>query len=221
MCRMVLKTIEDGIDTRKGSPVSSSAGQEAAVKKTVVEKRPSQGEPSSKPTQPTPSGALRLEKNEIPLPPAQPAPTHRPGKKILPEKPLAPLEPVGVGAGISGKRPPLELHRPDPTRSPRVGQVISPWIEEDKKKGNGRNFLSRMFEKKKTESSTEVEDTSPVKPEEPKEKLRIASCGQPRITASGSVEIPLTLEVNTNGQGTGLSVNLQVAIQLDKFSVQG
>ena len=221
MCRMVLKTIEDGIDTQKGSPAPFSAGQESATKKPVAEKRPPQGEPSSKPTQPTPSGALRLEKNEVSFAPSQPEPAHRPGKRTLPEKPRPPLEPAGAGAGVSGKRPPLELHRPDPTRSPRVGQVMSPWIEEDKRKGNGRGFLSRVFEKKKTESFPSVEDNAPVKPEEPKEKMRIASCGQPRLTASGGVEIPLTLEVDTNGQGNGLSVNLQVAIQLDKIQVQG
>lgn len=77
-----------------------------------------------------------------------------------------------------------------------------------------------MFEKKKAEPLIDVEGSAPIKPEEPKEKMRIASCGQPRLTTSGTLEIPIILEVSTNGQGKNLAVNLQVAIQLDALQVQ-
>jgi mutual gliding-motility protein MglA len=221
MCRMVLKTLEDGIENRKSSPGPSPVTPEAPFKKPAAERRPSPGEPASKPTQPSPLRSLRLEKSEAPVAAAPPEPAPRPAKQVFPEKTLPHLEPAGVGAGLAVKRAINEPHRSELPRAPRVGQILSPRIEEDdRKKGNGRGFLSRMFEKKKAEPLIDVEGSAPIKPEEPKEKMRIASCGQPRLTTSGTLEIPIILEVSTNGQGKNLAVNLQVAIQLDALQVQ-
>ena len=111
-------------------------------------------------------------------------------------------------------------HR-EPVRAPKIAPVISPQIEEDNKRGNGKNFFSRMFEKKKTDAFERVEEKVPGNLEAPQEPLRISSCGQPRITGTGRVEIPLTLEVTTNGHGKSLSVNLNVAINLEPLRPQG
>jgi mutual gliding-motility protein MglA len=222
MCRMVLKTIEDGIENRKSSPAPSPVNQESSLQKPVVERRPTPPEPAARPTQSPSLRSLRLERTETPVSVAPVESAPRPPKQALPEKPMIPFEPVGGGMGMPAKRPVRELHRPEIPRAPRVGQIITPRIEEDeKKKGNGRGFLSRMFDKKKAEPLTDLEENAPVQPEEPKEKMRILSCGQPRLTASGTLEIPITLEVNTNGQGKSLAVHLQVAIQVDKLQVQG
>jgi hypothetical protein len=98
---------------------------------------------------------------------------------------------------------------------------MTPQVEEDKKKGNGKGFFTRMFGEKKPEISEKIEEKPDVRTEEPPEVLGIASCGTPRLTAAGSVEIPLTLELRGNGQGKRLSVNLKVAVNLDQLPAQG
>jgi hypothetical protein len=106
-------------------------------------------------------------------------------------------------------------------RPPKLGQVVTPQVEEDRKKGNGKSFLSRMFGEKRSEPIERVEEKTEPKAEEAQETvLRIAACGQPRIVDSGSVEIPLTVEMS-NGQGKNLSVSLKVAVHLDSRGVQG
>jgi hypothetical protein len=46
-----------------------------------------------------------------------------------------------------------------------------------------------------------------------KESLRILSCGQPRVSSPGSVEIPLTLELNGAENSGPLSINLSIKLE--------
>jgi hypothetical protein len=46
-----------------------------------------------------------------------------------------------------------------------------------------------------------------------KESLRILSCGQPRVSSPGSVEIPLTLELDGAGNSGLLSINLSIKLE--------
>jgi mutual gliding-motility protein MglA len=223
MCRMVLKTIEDGTETRKTSPQPSPAVQEPASKKPPAEKRPSPLGPAPK-SPPPPAPGLRLE-GSSPRPEApKPEPLRLAVKPAIPERPQASREPVGAAGMALGKRPPAmagESPRLDLPRVPKLGQVVTPQVEEDKKKGNGKSFFSRMFGERNFESPEKVEEKTELRAEEPPEILRIASCGQPRLTAAGSVEIPITLELSANGQGKRLAVNLKVAVNLDQLPMQG
>ncbi len=221
MCRMVLKTIEDGTETRKTSPPPSP--QEPASKKPPAEKRPSPVTPVPKSSPPSPAPGLRLE-GSSPRPAApKPEPLRLGVKPAIPEKPSASLEPVGAAGVALGRRPAGagESPRFDLPRVPKLGQVVTPQVEEDKKKGNGKNFFSRMFGERKSEFPEKVEEKTEVKAEEPPEILRIASCGQPRLTAAGGIEIPMTLELSANGQGKRLAVNFKVSVNLDQLPTQG
>jgi len=222
MCRMVLKTIEDGTETRKTSPQPSPAVREPASKKPPAEKRPSPLGPAPK-SPPPPAPGLRLE-GSSPRPEApKPEPLRLAVKPAIPEKPQASREPVGAAGMALGKRPAMagESPRLDLPRVPKLGQVVTPQVEEDKKRGNGKSFFSRMFGERNSESLEKVEEKTELRAEDPPEILRIASCGQPRLTAAGSVEIPITLELSANGQGKRLAVNLKVAVNLDQLPTQG
>jgi hypothetical protein len=223
MCRMVLKTIEDGTETRKTSPQPSPAAQEPASKKPPAEKRPSPVGPAPKSPPPPPAPGLRLE-GSSPRPAApKPELLRLAVKPAIAEKPPASLGPVGAAGMALGKRPAGAGESPhfDLPRVPKLGQVVTPQVEEDPKKGNGKSFFSRMFGERKSESPEKVEEKTEVRAEEPPEILRIVSCGQPRLTAAGSVEIPITLELSANGQGKRLAVNLKVAVNLDQLPTQG
>jgi mutual gliding-motility protein MglA len=223
MCRMVLKTIEDGTESRKTSPQPSPASQEPAGKKPTAEKRPSPVGPALKSAPPPPGPGLRLE-GSSPRPAApKPEPLRLAVKPAIPEKPQASLGPVGAAGMALGKRAAGAGEPPhfDSPRVPKMGQVSTPQVEEETKKGNGKSFFSRMFGERKSESPEKVEEKTEVRAEEPPEILRIASCGQPRLTAAGSVEIPITLELSGNGQGKRLAVHLKVAVNLDQLPTQG
>jgi hypothetical protein len=77
-----------------------------------------------------------------------------------------------------------------------------------------------MFGEKRPELAPKIEEKMETRVEAP-EVLRIASCGQPRLTPAGSLEIPMTLEMNANGREKRLAVSLNVAIHLDQLPTQG
>ncbi len=221
MCRMVLKTIEDGTETRKMSSQPPAPVAEPAAGRPLAEKRPTPAGPAPKPPSIASPSGLRLEGSGGRPAPAKPE-AIRPMAKTAPvERPLPVLEPAGVSGRALGKRPAGEAPHFETPRSPKLGQLVTPQIEEEKKRGNGKGFLSRMFGEKKSETPEKIEERTERKPEEPKETLRIASCGQPRLTGSGSVEIPMIFEMSANGQGKKLSLNLKVAIDLDPFETEG
>ena len=250
MCRMVLKTIEEGTETRKTSPQPPAAVQEPASKKPLAEKRPSPVGPVPKPPSASPAPGLRLEGSGPRPAPPKPETLRLAGKAAVAEKPHPSPETIGAaGVGLGrrpvaetphfdsprvpklgpivtprieeDKKPVAETPHFDPSRAPKLGPMVTPRIEEDKKKGNGKSFLSRMFGEKKSEPQEKSEDKPEIKLEEPQEILRITSCGQPRLTASGSVEIPITLEMSANGQGKKLAVTLQVTVNLEQLQAQG
>jgi mutual gliding-motility protein MglA len=217
MCRMVLKTIEDGAETRKAPTPSVSAPQAPSNPNSPTDKRPAPPISIPKASPASIKGGLRLEGAGTAVePPPREYTRPAPQKKMV-EKPLSIREAISAEVGPLGKRTSLETPHRESIRTPRIGQVISPQKDEDGKKGNGKGFLSRIFEKKKAEEFERVEEKVPGNLVESKDPWRIASCGQPRITATGSVEIPLVLEMGMNGQGKSLSVKLNVAVHLDQL----
>jgi signal recognition particle receptor subunit beta len=221
MCRMVLKTIEDGTETKKSPVQSISAAQSQPTPNPAIGKRSSPGIPIPKPSPAPPTGGLRLERTETaPEPPAREF-TRPAARRTSVEKPPSVRGPIGAEVGPMGKRMAMETAHRESVHMPKIGQMVSVERDEDRKKGNGKSFLSRMFEKKKTDEFERIEEKVPGNLEESKDKLRISSCGQPRITGATSVEIPLILEVSTNGQGESLSLNLNLAINLDQLQSRG
>jgi signal recognition particle receptor subunit beta len=198
-CRLVLKAIETGVESRR------SPG--------VAEKAPA---PASK--------SLHLGKvtspPEFPLPRPEPAPSARPlvmekvgaatkgGQPIL-ETPRAVSMPkereVPLSeAGNAGKSPSLKMER----------------LEEEKKPVTPPQ-LGKAVERKKPDFSFKLEKGAEIKPSPSVEKkvphgnenVRIVSCGQARVSSPGSLQIPLILEVEAAQKSLSLSVNLSVRLE--------
>jgi signal recognition particle receptor subunit beta len=107
------------------------------------------------------------------------------------------------------------------------GEVLSPSPEEEgrrlkpeigptppageEKRSETRSFLSRMFERRKAEALSKAEEEAEGKFSHGPERLRIVSCGQPRISPPAGLEIPLLLKVD----GYEKSLSLSLKIQLD------
>ena len=91
-------------------------------------------------------------------------------------------------------------------------------IDEEKKVG-GPAPAGGMLEKKKLDLSVKFDKGVAKKASVPREKLRVLSGGQPRVSSSGSFEIPLTLEVETSEKTFSLNINL--SIKLDQIEPKG
>lgn len=187
---------------------------------------------------------LRAEKAPLPteVPPARrdggairPISFERPIEKIekeihKPQERLRDLadrrepEPIPPENAIEalGLKPATPETSPSPETPPVPAGLESKRLES-------RSFLSRMFERKKGEAAFRPaegpgakefpipEKSSPPSVEKaspPPEKIRIVSCGQPRIFPPAGLEIPLLLKLD--GQERSFSLNLK--IELDPAS---
>jgi hypothetical protein len=198
-CRLVLKAIESGVESRR------SPG--------VAEKTPA-----------APSKSLHLGKGtsppEFPLTRPEPAPSARPlamekggapakrGQPIL-ETPRAgsmPREKEGSPSetGIAAKSPSLKIER----------------LEEEKKPLSPPQ-VGKAVERKKPDFSFKLEKGAEIAPPPSVEKkvphgnesVRIVSCGQARVSSPGSLQIPLILEVEAAQKSLSLSINLSVKLE--------
>ena len=223
MCRMVLKTIEDGAENRKTPPPPTAAAPEPPPVKPPADRRPAPATPPPKSPSASPGLGLRLEGTAPKPAPPKPEPVRPVVKPIMADKPLPSVEPAGMPGIALNKRPAMTMTPSfEAPRPLKLGQVVTPRVEEDKKKGNGKSFFSRVFGEKRSEPPEKLEEKTEPKPDLPPETvLRIAACGQPRLIAPGSVEVPITIELSGNGQGKSLCLNLKVAVQLDLHGVQG
>ena len=238
-CRLVLKVIETGVEARRYSLKPESYSEAAPAMPPQVEKSVSHPDlPRAVESVPVAMG-VQLGKNispalapqTIPVAPltkgvrmGKDTPALSPlstqaGLDVQPIRPMRPekdaLAPVSSKPGMDETRTramPAEkaTPAPPPAQTARVSWNGGEKSEEEKKKAGGRTLFSWMFDKKKQES--------PTPPKEPGKtsltdggKLRIISCGQPRISSPSSLQIPLTLEV----EGLGKSVSFNLSINLE------
>ena len=197
-CRLVLKAISTGAETRRSSGgVADSPPKTAAAKPLRMEGSiPGPSKPRPPAVEASPQKELRLERDARPEPP-------RPTSS-------------GTLGGTLGREGGLRLEReahaetPKPTRMP-PGPVAKP--AEEMNPTGARSILSRLAEKKMPEPPPKAEEEGEemMPPVKEKEKVRILSCGQPRISTPGSLEIPLTLEVD--GLGKRLTFNLAIKLE--------
>jgi hypothetical protein len=195
-CRLVLKAISTGAETHRSSGVPDSAPKAAAAKPIQTEgsiPRPDKPRPAA--VEATPPRELRLERDIA-----------------------RPESPRTTSSGTSGRAGGLRVEKevpPEPPRPNRMtpGPVVRP-AGEMNPTGVG-SILSRVAEKKMPEPPPKAEEEGEGIMPPAKEKLRILSCGQPRISRPSSLEIPLTLEVD--GLGKSLTFNLTIKLeQLDQ-----
>jgi len=197
-CRLVLKAISTGAETHRSSGVPDSSSKAAAAK----------------PLQTTGS-ILAPEK---PRPPIVEAP---PQRELRLEKDAARPElprPISSAtfAGTFGKAGGLQAEREVPAETPRRTGGVSPApVIRPAGEINAtgvRSILSRVAEKKMPEPPPKAEERGEEMMPPAKEKLRILSCGQPRISTPSTMEIPLTVEVDESGK----SLTFNLAIKLEQ-----
>ena len=191
-CRLVLKAISTGAETHRSSRVPDSAPKVAAARPLQTEgsiPRPDKPRPAV--VEATPPRELRLERDIA-----------------------RPESPRTTSSGTLGRAGGLRVEKevpPEPPRPNRMtpGPVVRP-AGEMNPTGVG-SILSRVAEKKMPEPPPKAEGEGIMPPA--KEKLRILSCGQPRISTPSSLEISLTLEVD----GLGKSLTFNLAIKLEQI----
>lgn len=191
-CRLVLKAIEEGVETRRAArrpeiipekvPVMAGmpAGQEISAT-TLKERKEFASVPSPE--------SVRLLK-EMPTGPEMKA-----EKEILPSRETTiPLE---------GK--PLE----------KMGEIVPQKevlskLEEEKRKEGEKTFWGRMFNKiwpepepKATGEATQPIVLSPI-------NVRLLAAEQPQIIAPTSLQIPLTLEIGEKGKKFSISLTINL-----------
>jgi hypothetical protein len=192
VCRLVLKAISTGTETHRSSGVPDSAPKVAAARPLQTEgsiPRPDKPRPAV--VEATPPRELRLERDIA-----------------------RPESPRTTSSGTLGRAGGLRVEKevpPEPPRPNRMspGPVVRPAGEMNPT--GVRPILSRVAEKKMPDPIPKAEEEEMMPPA--KEKLRILSCGQPRISTPSSLEIPLTLEVD----GLGKSLTFNLAIKLEQI----
>jgi len=197
-CRLVLKAIENGVESRR-SPGLAEKAPAAALK----------GFSLGKPNPPA----------ETPLPRPEPAPAARPlvmenegaaAKGVQPvlETPRARSLPQGKDApfpetGNAGKSLSLRVEKFEeakPVSPPQTGKV------GEKKKPDFSFKLEKGMEIKAPPAEEK-------KGPHAKENIRIVSCGQARVSSPGCLEIPLILEVEAAQRSLSLGINLSVKLE--------
>lgn len=220
-CRLVLKAIETGVEARRSPEVSGPASKGVVARPLQTEKSiPRSEESRAAGSEQAPQGGLRLEREVAPSEESRaaslgPAPQRglQLGRDVpRPELPRAALEvPSGKTGAFRLEKDAPSAESPGPSRIP-PGRGTKP--AETVNQLGGRSILSRVAEKKMPEPSPKLEEGGKIS-SIVKEKLRILSCGQPRIPTPSSLEIPLTVEVE--GFGKNLSFNLAITLeQLDQ-----
>ena len=132
-----------------------------------------------------------MEREEIPSKPPQPT-----------AEPFRP-RPLRMDKEVTG---------PDPGLANKIPPMMGNKIEEEKK-SPGAGILSRTPEKKKPEISFKVDKGPGKKPSPGKEKIRILSCGQPRVSSPSSLEVPVTLEVEGAEKTIPFNINLSIKLE--------
>ena len=220
-CRLVLKAIEAGVEARRSPEMSDPASKVAVAKSLQTEKSTPRSVGSrAAGSEPVPQGGLRLEREVAPSEESRAAnlePATQGGLRLgrdvpHPEVPRAALE---VPSGKTGvfrleKDPPAA----ESARPSRIPPPPGAKPAETVNQLGGRSILSRVADKKISDPPPKLEEGGRIS-SIVKEKLRILSCGQPRISTPSSLEIPLTVEVE--GFGKNLSFNLAIKLeQLDQ-----
>lgn len=199
VCRLVLKAISIGAETpRSSGGVPDSAPKAAAARPLQTEGSiPGPDKPRPAAVEAPPQRELRLERDAARHESARPA------------SGVTLADPLGRAGGLRTERE-ASAETPKPTRA-SPSPVVIPTAEINPT--GARSILSRVAEKKMPEPPPKADEEGEEMMPPAKEKLRILSCGQPRISPPSSLEIPLTVEVD----GFGKSVTFNLAIKLEQL----
>jgi hypothetical protein len=191
--RMVLKVVKDGAEAH-GSPEMAYAPSEAKVADASrVEKRISRPEsPRVNQEVPTARPISGPEKDTPSLESPRPSQNAGPARKLRLEK----------------SDPQIETPRP-------AGIPFSAAAKPERETSNpgGKSLISRISSKKKPEPPAEADEEHKKEILTSKQKTRIFSFGEPRVSSPTNLEIPLTLEVD----GFGKKRSFVIAIKIEEL----
>jgi signal recognition particle receptor subunit beta len=235
VCQLVLKAIENGVESRRSvSTPEKAAPSPPSNQKVQVEKTATSPEPPpsrlegihlssparrsqvEKPLAPPEATAPRMEgmlgktapkvEEGIPLRPGHSA------QAVLDIPRFRVLRedkgaPLGDRTGLGKGVPPVD--------GPSLGKLTSPRVEnlEEEKKPSNPAVLDCTLENKRQELSLNLDKTAGKKIPPIKESVRIVSSGQPRVSSPSTLEIPLNLAVETAGKSVSLSINLLINLE--------
>jgi mutual gliding-motility protein MglA len=197
-CRLVLKAISTGAEAHRSPGGMPDSAPKAAAKPVQTEGSiPPPDRPRPATVEAPPQRELRLEKDA-----ARPEPP----------RPIS----SGTSGGTLARAGGLRVEREAPAEPPkptRMSPAPAARPAAEMNPTGARSILSRVSEKKMPEPPARDEGEGEGIIPHAKEKLRILSCGQPRISTPSSLEIPLTLEVD----GFGKSLTFNLAIKLEQL----
>jgi hypothetical protein len=213
-CRLVLKAIEEGVEARKSVGKPEITQEKLPPLTPAVEKDVSRLEAPRDGQGLTQARALRPEKSISPAEAVSLMAESAFAKNIKSEKDIFSPGQITVIPDRAPKVCPIpgkEIFPSEVAGQENVPGMVLPKTEEERKKPSGRTLFSRMFEKIKPEpvlkSEEEPQKIIPATPE----KMRIISCGQPRVFPPSSLKIPLTIEME--GLRKSFSINLVINLE--------
>jgi signal recognition particle receptor subunit beta len=190
-CRLVLKAIENGVESRRGATAPEKTPAAPLGKGLRADKAAAKPEAVPFRPQESPGKVMLLDKDgphEVKT--AKPALDTPRGKDLPQEK-----EPVPKPLP-AGKKTVPEFGKVEEER-----KVITPAAPV------------RSQERKKQELSFKSDKAVGKKVGSAKDRLRILSCGQPHVSSASSLEIPLMLEVETSEKAVPLNLNLSIKLE--------
>jgi len=206
-CRLVLEAIESGVESRRtvSGPEKGTFPPHAAPRGMRLEKSAEQLESPPPRVEAVATKGFTLEK-EGAQPKAASPPTESPRARALrQEKPLVPpVEPPPAS-----KVPVLPLAAK--TQPLAAEKSVRP--EGEEKTTDSLSAAGKVLERKKQELLFKIDRGAAKKPAAAREMVKILSCGQPRVSSPGSVEIPLILEVEGTERNIPLNINLSIKLE--------
>jgi len=191
--RMVLKVVKDGAEAHASAAMPYTPSEAKVTDASRSEKRiPRPEPPRANQEVPAPRLTSAQGKDTASLEPPPLAQNAGPATKLRLEK----------------TDPEIEAVRPAGMPFPAAAKPA-----EEKSNTAPKSLISRITGKKKTEHSVKADEDHKREILTSKQKTRILSFGEPRVSSSNNLEIPLTLEVD----GSGKRRSFVIAIKLEEL----
>jgi signal recognition particle receptor subunit beta len=235
VCQLVLKAIENGVESRRSVSIPEKAVPPLPSNPKVQGEKTATS-PKTPPSRlegihlSSPAGRLQVEKPFAPPEATAPRIQGTLGNAAQEMKEVIPLRPGHPAQAVletprsrvlrEDKRAPLGdktglVKGVPPVDGPALGRLISPRFEnlKEEKKPSNPVVPDQTLEKKKQELSLKLDKTTSKKIPPIKESVRILSSGQPRVSSPSTLEIPWYLVVETAEKSFPFSINLLIKLE--------
>ena len=191
--RMVLKVIKDGAEARESAAIAFTRSGAKVTDALRVERRISRLE-SPRPNQ------------EVPAP----RPVSSPGKDAPRPEPSLPGQNAAPARKLELEKPIPQIETPQAAGIPSTASAKTEGVTSNT---GGRSIINRLLNKKTPEPPGQENDEHKEDLLTSKQKNGILSFGEPRVSSSNHLEIPLTLGTD----GLGKKRSFVIAINLEEL----